>query len=119
MFIEILRYYFQRVVDYLKFDVEFAEWTSILSMVEQGCLAHVKQLAFEIHSWPDTIGNYTLYWRALQALQNAGFAKWRLFNRDYRCFKPIDESGTNKTRCPQADVNYVNIRQFRFHEDEK
>jgi hypothetical protein len=39
----------ERVIDYVKIDIEGDEWTVLPQMIESGILHRVKQLAMEIH----------------------------------------------------------------------
>ena len=50
----------------VKFDVEFSEWASIAAMLKENALVHVKQIAFEIHTWRDTKEDYLYFWQQLQ-----------------------------------------------------
>ena len=102
---------FQRTIDYLKFDVEFSEWDALVSMLDEGCLGNIKQLSLEAHAWGDTDSNYTLFWKGLHGLENFGFQKWRLLNRNWRCFKPKD--APQERRCPQTDMNFINANYMK------
>ncbi len=35
----------------VKFDIEFSEWPAIRTMLKEGCLSQIKQIAFETHAW--------------------------------------------------------------------
>ncbi|WAR29859.1 hypothetical protein MAR_003427 [Mya arenaria] len=43
---------FRRVIDYLKFDIEYYEWSALKWMLSDDSLHNVKQLAFEVHLFP-------------------------------------------------------------------
>jgi len=101
-----------RVIDYVKFDIEFSEFAAIEAMLQEGCLTYVKQIGTELHCWKDTIDFYKLYWHDMQGLENMGFQRWRLQNRHHRCFKPKDDA--KKERCPQTDMNFININYMKF-----
>ena len=94
----------QRIVDFLKFDAEYSEWEAMVSMLDEGCLSRVKQIATEAHAWSDTEANYTLFWRGLHGLENFGFQKWKVVNKG-PCFERHGEE-----YCQQCDMHYVNVR---------
>ena len=75
-----LNFTFQKIIDMLKMDVEFAEWAAFPAMFEENSLRNVKQLAFEIH-----IGsNMEDYFKTLFQLERIGFRRY-LMNRNARC----------------------------------
>ena len=41
---------FQRLIDYLKLDVEFNEWPALYEMISSGTIHRVRQMALEVHS---------------------------------------------------------------------
>ena len=65
------------MIDILKLDVEFAEWSSIVSIIKDGDLETVKQFVFEIHMMRSP-GPSDYYWMYLELLplENMGL---RLF----------------------------------------
>ncbi len=40
----------QKVVDYLKFDIEYSEWEVLETIYDQDVLHRVKQIGFEVHT---------------------------------------------------------------------
>ena len=67
-------FYFQKVVDYLKMDIERSEWDSLPSMMADGILNKVKQFGVEIHLGSVTGLRSRL--NLLQRLEKIGFRKW-------------------------------------------
>ncbi len=54
---------FQKVLDYLKMDIERSEWDSLPNMMDDGILNKVKQLGLEIHINTGTVTSFrsTMY----------------------------------------------------------
>jgi len=98
-----------KTIDMVKFDVEFCEWSSIAAMLKENVLTHVKQIAFEIHTWRDTKEDYIYFWKQLQGLEDAGFQRWRHQHLNWRCFYP---DGI-KRYCPQVNMNFINTNFMR------
>jgi len=65
----------QVIIDYLKMDVEGAEWNSLKSMTQSDVLSRVKQLGLEIHVQADAAMLYE-YWTVLNGLEKRGFRRW-------------------------------------------
>ena len=47
---------FQKIIDYMKIDIEYSEWKSFEAIFFEKSLKNVKQLAFEIHT-PEVVVN--------------------------------------------------------------
>lgn len=73
-------FYFQKIIDILKMDVESAEWPSFEAMFEENSLRNVKQLSFEIHLEED----FKRYFDILLYIEKLGFRKY-LMNKNRRC----------------------------------
>ena len=101
---------FQMDIDYVKFDIEFSEWPALETMLTEGSLLRVKQIAFEIHTWRDNVRDYTFFWRLHQALENLGFQRWKHLNLNWRCFKGKEN---DKRYCPQCNMFFVNANYFK------
>jgi hypothetical protein len=65
-----------KVIDYLKFDIEHSEWAAITSMVSTGALKNVRQLALEIHVTSLDKASFYGYYRVLKSLEDAGMRRW-------------------------------------------
>jgi hypothetical protein len=71
----------KKTIDYLKIDVEANEWGALESMIEDGILLNVKQLAVEIHTrelnnLKSSAADLFRYWTILRQLELIGFRKW-------------------------------------------
>jgi hypothetical protein len=62
-----------RTIDYLKMDIEDAEWETLINMGSTGVLDRVKQLALEIHVVAKT---FYKYYSVLKQLEERGFRRW-------------------------------------------
>ena len=68
---------FQKIIDYLKIDVEGAEFAAFKAMLESGILKSVKQIGFEIHyKYGPHRTRYQRTWKLLTQLEEAGFKQW-------------------------------------------
>ena len=66
--------------------MEGYEWEVLESMVESGILqSKVKQLAFEIHTPPEsrTAADFYQRWKKLEPLERIGFARWHWHMNPY------------------------------------
>lgn len=67
------------LMDYLKIDIEFSEWPSLQTAIDQGTLKNVKQLGVEFHRSyriPATLEKYKRYLKVFRGLREQGFYKW-------------------------------------------
>jgi len=90
---------FQKVIDYLKMDVEQSEWLALEAMFAEGFLSkYVKQIGIEYHT---AIIRKTpeRYFRILETLEKLGFQKWNV-DWNMRCNPEIT------TKC--YEVYYIN-----------
>ena len=66
-----------RIIDYLKLDVEFAEWRALPQMIESGMLAKVRQLHVEIHlTKKDSIDKLRSHAALLKSIEDAGMIRF-------------------------------------------
>lgn len=66
-----------KIIDYLKMDVEFAEWTALPQIIESGMLANVRQLGAEFHLPVDEpIENYRAKAKILRSLELMGMVRF-------------------------------------------
>jgi len=75
-----------KIIDYLKFDIEQSEWPSIDSMIATGALSRVRQVAIEIHPpgmmrW--TLEKYHTAFQRLKQLEEAGMRRWYIAMNSY------------------------------------
>ena len=69
----------QKVIDYLKVDVEGSEWTILESIYQSGLLSKVKQFGFEIHTMSTSrtpAMTFFEHWWTLTRLESFGFRRW-------------------------------------------
>jgi hypothetical protein len=67
----------EKVIDYLKIDVEFAEWIALPQMIKSGMLSKVRQLGLEIHlSESETIEKNREYVKILRTIEKMGFVRF-------------------------------------------
>ena len=66
-----------KIIDYLKMDVESAEWTALPQIIESGMLANVRQLGAEFHLPVDEpIENYRAKAKILRSLELMGMVRF-------------------------------------------
>lgn len=66
-----------KIIDYLKIDIEFAEWDVLPQIMESGMLAKVRQLGVEIHLPDDEpIENYRAKAKILRSLELMGMVRF-------------------------------------------
>lgn len=95
---------FQRVLDYLKIDVEGHEWSVIDYLLKNGITPRIRHFSLEYHifpDWPDK-ARYPDLLRTYKRLKEAGFYKY------FTGIHPLNH--TPKKFNIQADVCYVNIK---------
>ena len=63
-----------RVIDYLKMDIEGGEWTVLQRWLQDGDLARVKQLAIEIHL--EHPNSFAFKYQLLHQLEHSGFVRF-------------------------------------------
>uniref|UniRef100_K1PN51 Methyltransferase domain-containing protein n=1 Tax=Magallana gigas TaxID=29159 RepID=K1PN51_MAGGI len=93
-----------RVLDYLKIDVEGHEWSVIDYLLKNGITSRIRHFSLEYHifpDWPDK-ARYPDLLRTYKRLKEAGFYKY------FTGIHPLDH--TPKKFNIQADVCYVNIK---------
>lgn len=95
---------FQRVLDYLKIDVEGHEWSVIDYLLKNGITSRIRHFSLEYHifpDWPDK-ARYPDLLRTYKRLKETGFYKY------FTGIHPLNH--TPKKFNIQADVCYVNIK---------
>jgi len=71
----------QKIINYLKLDVEYNEWAALETMLTDNILVNVKQFAIEIHTRElnderSSAVDLHRYWDILHRLETVGFRKW-------------------------------------------
>ena len=67
----------EAVIDYLKIDVEGAEWLTLPQMLRTGMLDKVKQLGVEVHYWAySSFEEYRNGVKVLKSLEDYGFVRF-------------------------------------------
>lgn len=69
------------MIDYLKIDVEYSEWSSLEAILNSTVLSKVKQFGLETHTREVTkktssVADLVYYTGLLRRLQDAGFYRW-------------------------------------------
>jgi len=112
--IQLLVYYFlclfQKVIDYLKSDVERFEWSALEAMFSEGFLSkYVKQIGIEYHN--HYIKKHVRqYIEVLVKLEELGFRKWKV-HWNMNCLKET-EKHLYVAYC--YEVYYVNIHFLKL-----
>ena len=66
-----------KIIDYLKIDVEFAEWTALPQIIESGMLSKVRQLGLEIHlPVKESIEKNLGYVKIIRSIEKMGFVRF-------------------------------------------
>jgi len=104
---------YQVIIDVVKMDIDYNEWSCIQTMVTDGSLDNVKQLIFEIHTKevetvqrPTSKQDFLDMYESLLALEHVGF---RRYNYHYNTLGQYTSIRTGKTRSCCYELYYVNI----------
>ena len=90
----------QKLIPYLKFDIETSEWKVLQNLLSDGSLKNVMQLAFEIHV--DTWAKAKDYFQLIKGLETLGFHRWYC-NRRFGRF------------LFQSDQAYINVKYISHY----
>ncbi|XP_052236939.1 uncharacterized protein LOC127848487 isoform X3 [Dreissena polymorpha] len=105
-----------RIIDYLKFDVEYSEWPAIEEMLQDDSLHNVKQIAFEAHlKHPPyepldtylTKGELINKFQILKQLEKFGFRKFNYRSNPFGHY--FCKINTDDYCSVFYDINYLNI----------
>ena len=92
-----------KIIDYLKIDIEESEWPALANMYQDGHLSkYVKQIGIELHLFK---GTFRLFLEAMQKLEELGFRKW-FTNWNMHC-RRASKRLLRVTYC--YEVYFVNI----------
>jgi len=65
-----------KIIDYLKMDIEESEWPALDHILSSGVLSRVRQLGIEIHAHVRTASNLYERFLRLKGLEEAGMRRW-------------------------------------------
>jgi hypothetical protein len=66
-----------KIIDYLKIDVEFAEWIALPQIIHSGMLSKVRQLGMEIHLYRnESISKNCEHVKLLRSIEKMGFVRF-------------------------------------------
>ena len=101
------------MIDVLKIDIDYAEWSCLRQMLSDNSLLRVKQLIVEIHmSEVLTVGRPTSRQEfvemhdTLTALERIGFRRYHYHYNPQGTYTSVR---TGKTRTCCYELNYINI----------
>jgi hypothetical protein len=67
----------KKIIDYLKIDVEFAEWMALPQIIKSGMLSKVRQLGIEIHlKENESIEKNRRYLKLLRSVERLGYIRF-------------------------------------------
>lgn len=105
-----------KIIDYLKIDVEYNEWSSLLTMLREGSLRNVKQIGMEIHTrvlFKNELtithidrDEYFIWYGILYELEKQGFRRYKYH------INPMSETLLNsqkETISCCLELYYINI----------
>ena len=109
-------YFFQKIIDYLKIDIEYNEWDTFKAIFEEGALKNVKQFGFETHTHEvqgqtTTVDNFVMYWSLLDKLEQAGFRRWYWHFNHFGKYTS-KRTGRGRTCCYEMvyiNINFINM----------
>jgi len=95
----------QNIIDYLKMDVELAEWESLESMFKTDILqCSVRQLGFEAHTLrSSTVAEFYQRWKILKHLEEIGFRRWYWHFNSHCAYR---HNGSFRSAC--YEMVYIN-----------
>ena len=98
--------YLQKIISYLKIDIEGWEKPALEQIVTTNVLQNVMQLVFEIHLfWYDILGVYDFF-SILFEVEQLGFRRYH-YHRNPDCVRVSQNTGLNRSMC--HELFYVNV----------
>lgn len=99
------------MIDYLKIDVEYSEWSTLEHVLNTTVLSRVKQFGLETHSRelqkkPSSIEDLVYYSGILRRLQAAGFYRWYWHFNKYGVF--VSKNTQKQLTCCYEMV-FINV----------
>ncbi len=100
------------VIDYLKLDIEYAEWWVLPQIIKSGMMDKVRQLNVEIHiDFDKPIGIYREYAVSLQSLEHYGMVR---FDSKRNLFTVVDFTQANNVKAAvDYEIAWYNSRLSR------
>ncbi|XP_070209739.1 probable methyltransferase-like protein 24 [Littorina saxatilis] len=99
-----------KVIDVLKMDVEEAEWSSLINMIQERQLDNVRQLLVEYHMTGDNEKTLRHRLSVIRDVERAGFKKFYV-TKNAACARPAIGIPIKRTSC--YEVHYVNSKFMR------
>ena len=104
----------QKVIDYVKMDVEGSEIAAFEAMFESNVLSNVKQIGFELHT---TFNNSSEYfyktWSLLRKLEERGFRLWVLGHNTVNIQKEGSHPALSGLFCC-SNLYFININFLKW-----
>ena len=105
------------IIDVLKFDIEFSEWSCLCTMFNEGVLHNVRQLVFEIHiGRQSSAQDYYDMMEILLEIERIGFRRFH-YHRNPACQYRSKRSGKQLTYC--YELFYINTNFLPDDANEK
>ncbi|CAD5113911.1 DgyrCDS3070 [Dimorphilus gyrociliatus] len=95
-----------KVIDYLKFDIESSEWLLFETALVDGSFSKVKQISFELHGIGSPYRPIVERWKLLKRLESEGFLRWKTHINEWT-MKPNQYTST-RVNC--IEVYYINLK---------
>ena len=106
--------WFQKIIDVLKIDIEYNEWSCFRTMLKEGVLRNIRQLVFEIHTSeiytikrPSSVQDFHDMAETLLEMERMGFRRFHYHYNPYGKYLST-RSGKQRTCC--YELSYVNIK---------
>ena len=105
---------FQKIIDFLKIDIEYSEWNSLVPMLADNILRNVKQFGIEIHKSEmnkiaTTLEQYEMQYKLLTGLEEQGFRKWKVHKNQRGLYN--SNTGDRRTCC--FEMAFININYIK------
>ena len=102
------------MIDFVKLDIEGAEWSTLRQMTSLNSLRNVKQLAVEVHLQHGRLSRQMSveHWNTLTQLESAGFRRWS--SRPNSVAKLL-QTFNHLAKIAQHELVYVNERFVTNH----
>ena len=104
---------FQKILDYLKIDIEGSENALFETMFKADILSRVKQLSVELHPALELKGeslrhSYFRIWKVIRTLEQLGFQQWMIEHND-NPMSPVALHPNMRGGYCCSNAYYVNI----------
>ena len=109
----LLLFIFQRIIEYLKIDIEYSEWDSLATALNENILHRVKHFGIETHIKDKIFKNQTTHTKdfayflnILKGMENLGFRKFSTHYNAHGVYAS-PRTGLRQTCC--MELVYLNI----------